>query len=83
MPIYVYGCESCEHTWEHLTLAPSTDAPENCPKCGKASPKKKMTAARHTFRGSGIADGIGGWEMNKHGTLQRVVDGENSVRYGE
>jgi len=82
MPIYVFGCDECEHEWEELLLKTTDKPPEKCEKCGADNPKKRPTGCIHKFVGSGIGDGVGGWEMNAKGSLQRVVKGKNSTHYG-
>ena len=52
MPIYEYRCESCGHEREKmqkLADAPLTD----CPACGQATLKKKISAAGFRLKGSG------------------------------
>ncbi len=52
MPIYEYQCEACEHELEvlqKLSDARLTD----CPDCGEASLKKKVSAAGFRLKGSG------------------------------
>lgn len=52
MPIYEYRCETCGHELEALqkiSEAPLTD----CPGCGAATLKKKISAAGFQLKGSG------------------------------
>ena len=52
MPIYEYVCTECGHGLEalqKLSEAPLTD----CPACGKAALKKKISAAGFRLSGSG------------------------------
>lgn len=52
MPIYEYRCSDCGHQKEflqRLSDAPLTD----CPKCGKRSFKKLMSAAGFQLKGTG------------------------------
>lgn len=52
MPIYEYECQSCGETLEKLqkmSAPPLTD----CPKCGKASLSKLVSAPGFRLKGSG------------------------------
>ena len=52
MPIYEYQCEACEHELE--VLQKMSDARlTDCPDCGKASLKKKVSAAAFRLKGGG------------------------------
>lgn len=52
MPIYEYVCENCEHT--HDALQKMSDAPlTDCPECGEAALKKKISAPGFRLSGSG------------------------------
>ena len=52
MPIYEYRCESCGHQQEFLQKV--SDAPHTtCPKCGKPSLSKLLSAAGFQLKGSG------------------------------
>jgi putative FmdB family regulatory protein len=52
MPIYEYRCSSCGHQQEYLQKV--SDAPLTvCPKCGKPSFSKMLTAAGFQLKGSG------------------------------
>jgi len=52
MPIYEYRCASCGHQQEFLQKA--SDAPHTtCPKCGKPSLSKMLSAAGFQLKGSG------------------------------
>ena len=52
MPIYEYQCQDCNNQLE--VLQKINDAPlEDCPACGKASLKKKISAAAFRLKGSG------------------------------
>jgi putative FmdB family regulatory protein len=80
MPIFLFGCDECDHAWDELMIRSDAKPPSVCPKCNASDPKKRMTSATHRFRPS---EGVGGWERNEQGALQRVVDGRNSTSYGE
>lgn len=52
MPIYEYQCDSCQHELEaiqRMSDAPLTD----CPDCGKASLRRKISAAGFRLAGGG------------------------------
>lgn len=52
MPIYEYACRSCEHEFE--TLQKISEAPlVDCPSCGEAGLKKKVSAVRFRLKGGG------------------------------
>ena len=52
MPIYEYRCQSCGHQQEFLQKV--SDAPHTtCPKCGKPSLSKLLSAAGFQLKGSG------------------------------
>jgi putative FmdB family regulatory protein len=52
MPIYEYRCGACGHQQEFLQKV--SDAPlTDCPKCGKPSLSKMVTAAGFQLKGSG------------------------------
>lgn len=52
MPIYEYVCEICEHT--HDALQKMSDAAlTDCPQCGEAALKKKISAPGFRLSGSG------------------------------
>lgn len=52
MPIYEYQCEHCAHqleTMQSISAPPLTD----CPACGTANLKKRISAAGFRLKGSG------------------------------
>ena len=52
MPIYEYACRACEHEFE--TLQKISEAPlVDCPACGAAELRKKVSAARFRLKGGG------------------------------
>ena len=52
MPIYEYACRACEHEFE--TLQKLSEAPlVDCPQCGAAELRKKVSAARFRLKGGG------------------------------
>lgn len=61
MPIYAYKCASCGHTDD--VLQKIADAPLTvCPKCGKETYSKQVTAPQFQLKGSGwyVTDFRGG-----------------------
>lgn len=52
MPIYEYQCQSCAHEMEALQKL-SDEPLVDCPACGQASLKKKISAAGFRLKGSG------------------------------
>lgn len=52
MPIYEYACRNCEHEFE--TLQKISEAPlVDCPSCGAAELRKKVSAVRFRLKGGG------------------------------
>jgi putative FmdB family regulatory protein len=52
MPIYEYQCKACAKEME--VLQKISDAPlQDCPACGEASLKKKVSAAAFRLKGGG------------------------------
>jgi len=52
MPIYQYQCEQCGHELEALQKM-SDPQLTDCPQCGAASLRKKVTAAAFKLKGTG------------------------------
>jgi len=77
MPIYEYRCESCGHQQEFLQKV--SDAPHTtCPKCGKPSLSKLLSAAGFQLKGSG-------WYATdfKGGSKPAAKSGDDSKPSGE
>ena len=51
MPIYEYGCETCNANFEKL-MKMNAPAPV-CPECGSDQVKKKVSASGFVLKGSG------------------------------
>lgn len=52
VPIYEYACRSCGHEFE--TLQKVSEAPlVDCPSCGAAELRKKVSAVRFRLKGAG------------------------------
>lgn len=75
VPIYEYACRRCEHEFE--TLQKISEPPlVDCPVCGAAELRKKVSAARFRLKG-------GGWYETdfKSGDKKNVVgDGSRDSR---
>jgi putative FmdB family regulatory protein len=52
MPIYEYQCQSCQHQLEALQKI-NDDPRRDCPACGRADLKKKVSAAAFRLKGGG------------------------------
>ncbi|WP_405232082.1 FmdB family zinc ribbon protein [Lentisalinibacter salinarum] len=52
MPIYEYVCKSCGHELDALQKM-SDDPLTDCPDCGEAALKRKISAPRFRLKGSG------------------------------
>lgn len=52
MPIYEFECPACAHRFERLQKLSDTD-PTECPDCGKAGVKRRLTAPAFRLSGSG------------------------------
>lgn len=68
MPIYEYACKACEHEFE--TIQKLSEAPlVDCPACGEAGLRKKVSAAAFRLKGGGWyeTDFKSGSKRNLHG----------------
>jgi len=76
MPIYEYQCQSCAHELEALQKL--SDQPlVDCPSCGQASLKKKISAAGFRLKG-------GGWyETDFKSSNQKNLAGERKSDPGK
>ena len=52
MPIYEFDCSECGHGFERLQRLADPD-PEQCPGCGKASVRRRLSAPSFRLAGSG------------------------------
>ncbi|MDX1405628.1 MAG: zinc ribbon domain-containing protein [Woeseiaceae bacterium] len=52
MPIYEYACTNCDHSLDALQKI-SDEPLRDCPECGKAALKRKISAPRFRLKGSG------------------------------
>ncbi len=74
MPIYEYVCAKCEHSMEAIQKM-SDDALTDCPECGEAALKKKISAAGFRLKG-------GGWYETdfKSGSKKNVTSSSDSSK---
>jgi len=76
MPIYEYQCQACGHELEALQKI--ADEPlVDCPECGKAALKKKISAAAFRLKG-------GGWYETdfKTGNKKNLAGGDSGDKGG-
>ncbi|KAB2898670.1 MAG: zinc ribbon domain-containing protein [Dokdonella sp.] len=52
MPIYEFQCPACGHIFDRLQKLSDPD-PSDCPKCGKAGVRRRVTAPAFRLAGSG------------------------------
>ena len=52
MPIYEYHCDSCGNQQEHLQKVSDAEI-KTCPKCGKNTYRKLISAAGFQLKGNG------------------------------
>ena len=74
MPIYEYVCAKCEHSMEAIQKM-SDAALTDCPECGEAALKKKISAAGFRLKG-------GGWYETdfKSGSKKNVTSSSDSSK---
>ena len=76
MPIYEYQCQACQNQIEALQKISDTPLLD-CPQCGEASLKKKVSAAAFRLKGSGW------YETDfKTGNKKNLVGGDGSGEGG-
>ena len=79
MPIYEYQCQACQHELE--ALQKMSDQPlVDCPECGKATLKKKVSAAAFRLKGGGWyeTDFKTGNKKNLHGSSESSGSSDSS-----
>ena len=52
MPTYEYVCTDCQNQWEEVQKI-SENALEVCPKCGKSTAKRQISAGNFILKGGG------------------------------
>lgn len=55
MPIYEYACNGCEHTFDQRVPVSERDGDQECPVCGEADSKRKVSAVNFNLPGDGWA----------------------------
>ena len=75
MPIYEYQCQSCGHELEVLQKV-SDPPPTDCPKCGKPTLTKKISAAGFQLKG-------GGWYATDYKTPPKAPSTEHKTENTE
>lgn len=81
MPIYEYQCQSCAHQMEALQKL--SDPPlSDCPACGRASLKKKISAAGFRLKGSGWYETDFKQSNRKNLAGENKASGENTKSAG-
>ena len=73
MPIYEYQCQACQHQLEALQKI-SDDPLTDCPECGKAELRKRVSAVAFRLKG-------GGWYETdfKTGDKKKNIAGDKSA----
>jgi putative FmdB family regulatory protein len=74
MPIYEFNCTQCSNQWDEL-LKQSDPDPENCPKCGKASVQRWVSAAAFRLKGAGWYE----TDFKNDGDTKRNIAGESGA----
>lgn len=75
MPIYEYVCKSCGHELDALQKM-SDDPLTDCPDCGEAALKRKISAPRFRLKGSGWYETDFKSDKDKKRNLADSGDGE-------
>ncbi len=75
MPIYEYQCQSCGNELEVLQKF-SDQPPSECPKCGKSTLIKKVSAAGFQLKG-------GGWYATDYKESKKPPAAEGTVEKTE
>ena len=70
MPTYEYVCTACDNEWEEVQRI-SEDALELCPKCGKSTAKRQISAGNFILKG-------GGWYADAYSSAPKAKGGEGS-----
>ena len=70
MPLYAYRCTSCGNKFEKIQSF-SSEPETVCPKCGKATLIRPLTAPRLNFKGAG-------WYVNDYASKSSESSSETS-----
>ena len=71
MPLYPYRCTSCGHRFEKIQSF-SSEPEKVCPKCGKETLIRPLTAPRFQFKGAG-------WYINDYAPKSSESSAESSA----
>ncbi len=84
MPIYEYQCQECGHELEALQKV-SDEPLLDCPECGVAGLKKKISAAAFRLKGGGWyeTDFKTGDKKNLHGGADKAPASDSKPATGE
>jgi putative FmdB family regulatory protein len=74
MPIYEFECRSCAHRFERLQKVSDAD-PSDCPECGKADVRPRLTAPAFRLSGSGWYE----TDFKKEGDVKRNLASAESA----
>jgi putative FmdB family regulatory protein len=69
MPTYEYLCSSCSNQWEEVQKI-SEPALEVCPKCGKHTAKRQISAGNFILKG-------GGWYADAYSSAKPAKGGKD------
>lgn len=78
MPIYEFECPSCENRFEKLQKVSDAD-PTDCPQCGKAGVRRRLTAPAFRLSGSGWYE----TDFKKDGDVKRNLASTDSAAKSE
>ena len=74
MPIYEFNCIQCSNQWDEL-LKQSDPDPETCPKCGKTSVQRWVSAAAFRLKGAGWYE----TDFKNEGDAKRNIAGDSAA----
>ena len=74
MPIYEFNCTQCGNQWDEL-LKQSDPDPDVCPKCGKASVQRWVSAAAFRLKGAGWYE----TDFKNEGDSKRNLAGDSAA----
>ncbi len=70
MPTYEYVCTDCKNEWEEIQKI-SENALEVCPKCGKSTAKRQISAGNFILKG-------GGWYADLYSSTPKKDGGSSA-----
>ena len=71
MPTYEYLCTTCDNHWEEVQRI-SADALEVCPKCGKSTAKRQISAGNFILKG-------GGWYADLYSSSPKKTEAKSDA----